>query len=90
MKEDGYFIETSPSGKVLSEGATKRCVHCGGHFIIHPGSGRQRGYCSRCNGILCGASGCMSRCQPFEQWLEQVERGVERQNGRASSGVVLR
>ena len=53
---------------------TLQCCHCSAHWVRQPGSGTLRGYCSRCNAVVCGKQACMETCVPFEQWLESVER----------------
>ena len=67
------------AGGVMVDGVqvaeTLQCVHCGMHWDRIPGSGIQRGFCLKCHGVLCGKPQCMSECKPFEQWLEEVERG---------------
>jgi hypothetical protein len=50
------------------------CRHCQYTMVIVPGSGRRRGWCHRCAGPLCGKQRCMTQCEPFERWLEAVER----------------
>jgi hypothetical protein len=59
-------------------GETLQCCHCGGHWDRVPGSGTLRGFCLKCNGVLCGKEACMTECKPFEKWLEEVERGGDR------------
>ena len=46
---------------------TLQCVHCMQHWMVEPGSGRRRGWCTRCSGPLCGAEECMKNCVPFEK-----------------------
>ncbi len=51
------------------------CVHCGYTWIFQPGSGRRRGFCMRCCGLVCGHKaceevGCVHRHQQFDN-LEQ-------------------
>lgn len=50
-------------------GYTIQCVHCGGHFISRPGSGKKRGYCLACDGITCGKPPCMAHI-PYEAKLD--------------------
>lgn len=57
---------------------TLQCCHCGMHWQRKPGSGTLRGYCMKCNAVLCGKAECMSECRPFEKWLEEVERADRR------------
>jgi hypothetical protein len=65
-----------PAGFVLRDGLTvadtERCVHCGAHWVRMPGSGRLRGWCTRCHGSVCGPRCAV--CVPFEQRLDQAER----------------
>lgn len=69
-----------PSGQILVDNVTVadtlQCVHCGGHWVPRTGSGRVRGYCSRCNGPVCGRKCAV--CVPLERWLDTVERAGER------------
>lgn len=60
-------------GDTVSEVPTLRCVHCGGHWMIRPGSGITRGFCQNCMGPVCGP-GCAD-CVPVELYLENVEKG---------------
>lgn len=73
-RESGYLVVMDPgSDKPILETATVQCVHCGGHWVPQPGSGRVRGFCGRCNGPICGP--CCQSCVPTEQLLENLERG---------------
>lgn len=62
--------------------STLMCRHCQFHMRIVPGSGRQRGWCARCDGPLCGKQACLERCEPFE-------RAIERMEGRLSLAAKL-
>ncbi len=68
----GYIALFGPSGGTV-EGETLQCVHCAYHWQIIPGSGRQRGFCLKCNGPTCGKGKCYE-CMPQEKWLEMMER----------------
>lgn len=71
--EAGLIVVTDPgSDRPLLEVKTLQCVHCGGHWVPKPGSGRVRGWCMNCNGPICGA-GCKD-CVPTEQLLENIEK----------------
>jgi len=72
-KSDGYAVWSKPDGKV-EEKDTTQCVHCGGHWMVDPGSGIQRGYCIKCDGLLCGAKNCVEHCIPLEKMLDVIER----------------
>lgn len=67
----GHIVIVGPEGPTV-ERETLRCVHCGAHWIYQPGSGRQRGWCGRCNGVTCGAEAC-DPCVPAEARLEIME-----------------
>jgi hypothetical protein len=71
-REAGWYTIVDPDGKTI-EGRTYFCVHCGGHFLGHPGSGTLRGFCQHCNGYVCGIQ--CARCQYFEQGIENIEHG---------------
>ena len=63
------------AGTILIDGRdvaiTRQCVHCGDHFVSVRGSGATRGWCTRCNGIVCGPK--CAACVPFEQQLLAME-----------------
>lgn len=73
-KEDGVVIREFDDGKVV-ETPTMQCRHCGQHWIMLPGSGRERGWCTKCMGPLCGKKECMDQCLPFEKRLDLYEAG---------------
>lgn len=50
------------------------CCHCQYAWEVRPGSGKRRGWCARCSGPTCGKRRCETACEPFERWLEMVER----------------
>jgi hypothetical protein len=63
----------------LVEHDTLCCVHCRRHWVVEPGSGIKRGWCRRCGGPTCGAEKCETVCEPFEFWLDEVERKASRE-----------
>jgi hypothetical protein len=72
MKEAGLITYFDPgSDKPLAEVKTACCKHCGGHFPFGPGHTKNRGWCFRCNGPVCGP-GC-AECVPMEAMLEIAE-----------------
>jgi hypothetical protein len=68
----GYAISTGPAGSF--EGDTQNCQHCGMHWLVKPGSGTVRGFCTKCMGLTCGARAC-HECVPMEKRLDLYERG---------------
>jgi hypothetical protein len=75
MFGDGTWTVHKPAGTVIIVQAagptimrdTLQCSHCMVHWTVQPGSGRHRGWCTKCNGPLCGAEKCMRNCVPFEK-----------------------
>lgn len=74
-KPAGHTITTGPFGEVV-HADTLQCCHCSGHFEVIVGSGKERGWCSRCSGYVCGEPLCMAACVPFEKKLENIEAGL--------------
>lgn len=86
-KPAGYTRTTGPFGDVV-DCDTLRCEHCGCHWEVVAGSGRQRGFCNRCAGYVCGAPECMASCVPVGQRLENVEAGRDVLTPRPTQIVV--
>lgn len=82
-RDDGFIFS---GGREI--GATRQCVHCGGHFYSRQGSGIKRGWCMNCNGITCGCDRC-DTCVPFQQWLDNVEKGRPEQWTPATASVLV-
>lgn len=57
----------------IKEADTLQCCHCGGHWIVRPGSGRRRGYCMRCKAVHCGQPGCWE-CRPHQELIDTGSR----------------
>ncbi len=73
-RPDGWTLTTDrQTGETLDETDTLMCVHCQFTWQFRPGSGVERGYCYRCNGVLCGKHSCMISCNPFEAVIEMKE-----------------
>ena len=71
----GYAVAVGPDGK--QEADTLQCGHCGGHFLVRPGSGKLRGHCYVCHKITCGPT-CiipLGACVPQELLCENIEKG---------------
>lgn len=53
-----------------------QCAHCGLTWVHTPGSGRIRGTCGRCLGLVCGPK-CPagSQCKSKHQMIEDLEAG---------------
>lgn len=66
----GYLIGTGNFTTI--ERDTVQCVHCGMHYIVQPGSGKQRGFCLKCMGATCGQAQCHT-CVTIAQRLDMHE-----------------
>ena len=68
----------NPHGGIMLDGVhvadTLTCCHCGYVWIPMRGSGRVRGFCTKCNGVTCGGEKCRT-CLPQEKYLDLVEQG---------------
>ena len=74
-----------PSGHILIDGImvadTRRCSHCGGHYISIKGSGIRRGFCWYCMGETCGSINC-DKCEPLEKKLLAIEKADKERRSR--------
>jgi hypothetical protein len=68
----GVLIITGPDGRAENMD-TVQCAHCGAHWVPEPGSGRERGWCFKHAGPLCGAAQCFTTCASQEQLIERIE-----------------
>ena len=70
--------ENRPDGVIIAGGDeiahTLQCAHCQRHFISMRGSGKLRGFCTKCMAVTCGNANC-NECVPFEKKLEAFEKG---------------
>ena len=72
LKPHGTLITTPWDGPEVHQD-TIQCVHCYRHWVYKPGSGKTRGFCTRCNGFVCGPK--CAECVPKEAKLENIEAG---------------
>ena len=72
----GYFSTFNSNGRKV-EGETRMCAHCQFKWQYSPGSGVRRGFCKRCNGLLCGQDLCMKYCIPYMSRIESMEKGLK-------------
>lgn len=80
MAGDKKFTATKPNGwQQISdpllgnqEWDSLQCVHCGYHWRLIPGSRKQRGWCSKCSGPVCGPR--CAECMPVEKQLDLAEK----------------
>ncbi len=60
------------SGKEIAVFKSMKCLHCGFHWDVIPGSGRKRGWCQNCNGPTCGSPAC-DPCVHYMQKIDNME-----------------
>lgn len=70
IRPNGLVIVQGGDGRTF-EADTRMCCHCGKHWLVQPGSGNVRGFCGKCNAMICGP-GCLE-CVPLEKQLEILE-----------------
>jgi hypothetical protein len=73
-KQSGTLYSQLPDVDKDEAIVTVMCAHCGRHWPFRPGSGKRRGFCTRCYGYTCGNPRC-DNCIPLEQNLELMEDG---------------
>jgi hypothetical protein len=72
----GILISTPLDGGPPTTIVTVSCIHCAYTWLYRPGSGKRRGWCMKCHGILCGRPHCVAMgCVHREQLLENIEAG---------------
>ena len=79
-KPSNYFVTSrrTPMGTMIKvEGEMRMCAHCSVRWEYRPGSGIRRGYCKRCNGLLCGKGLCMRYCIPYMSKIDAIEKGLK-------------
>lgn len=74
-KPSSYFSTFDPKLNKKIEGETRMCAHCQMKWLYKMGSGKRRGFCKRCNGLLCGKDLCMRYCIPYIDKIEAIEKG---------------
>lgn len=83
--------ENKPAGGIIINGQeiahTLQCVHCGIHFVSIRGSGKKRGYCRACNGVLCGSKKCFEHI-PYKVKVEY--RSALKRNREATIKEILK
>lgn len=74
--KSGTLISTPADGGPVVVSDTVSCVHCAFTWQFIPGSGRRRGWCMKCHGIVCGRPACVALgCVHREQLLDNIEAG---------------
>jgi hypothetical protein len=74
LKPHGVHIITDPAVAREIQADYHACVHCGCVWVVQPGSGKIRGFCSNCNGFICGPK-CADCQGPLEKRLDLFEAG---------------
>lgn len=54
-----------------------KCVHCGYRWLHGQKTGHIRGFCTNCNGLVCGRACCVTQgCVSEQQRLDNMEAGL--------------
>lgn len=72
LRPHGNVMIVTAAGSISRD--TLRCCHCQRSWIVAPGSGRKRGFCTKCAGPTCGSHDCQT-CLPAEKRIELYEQG---------------
>lgn len=96
-KAAGYFETHNGQGYKI-EGEVRQCVHCQFLWEYKPGSGTRRGYCMKCQGLMCARPECIAQqkqmtgnnydCITVEEYNNRVRAYVEKNKrlpGRADA-----
>lgn len=64
------------AGRGIFETATYTCGHCQAQVVMNPERTRERGYCRRCQHVICDGCGVVMaqtlECRPFQKWADEV------------------
>lgn len=69
----GTIIINDPDLPSETQSSTMQCCHCGKHWDVQVGSGKKRGWCTKCSGPTCGHPICMKYCYPQEKQHDDRE-----------------
>lgn len=75
LRSHGTILIADPDRPHEVQRDTLQCCHCQRVWVVHPGSGRRRGFCLKCNGPTCGAESC-GECVPIGKRIELFEQGL--------------
>lgn len=64
---------TAPEG-ALAEAATFTCCHCQAVVVVNRKRTRPRGYCAKCDHLVCDNPICSKECMPFAKILDVAEK----------------
>ncbi len=86
-KPSGYTVTYDRDGRKM-EGETRQCVHCQFIWVYQPGSGTRRGYCTKCQGLICARQECIAEqkrltgnnfdCFPFEEMVKLQMNDIDK------------
>lgn len=74
LKPAGVGIVSDPARPREEQSDYRQCVHCQTVWKVEPGSGKMRGFCTKCNGSVCGP-GCAECNGSFLKMCEDLEAG---------------
>ena len=75
--DGGVIVSTPLDSDKKTESPMMCCIHCGIHWAPRPGSGTRRGFCTRCNGFVCGRAACVAwGCFDRDRVCDNIEAGL--------------
>lgn len=69
-------------GGTLFEADAFTCCHCSAIVVKNPARVRPRGYCAKCDHVVCDNPICNTECNPVAKLLDQAREHVEKFIGR--------
>lgn len=84
----GELISTPYEGGPAQHHDIVQCCHCQRVWVYQRGSGIERGWCMRCNGITCGSHDC-DVCVPAEQMLASMGAGMDYATARKHRPIAV-
>lgn len=78
------------AGRSFFESATFTCSHCETVVVMNPDRSRQRGYCKKCDHLICDTCETVKvqtgKCYPFKAMVQDILNGIDR--GRDPTEVI--
>lgn len=71
----GVLVSRAYDGGAEQQIDVVQCAHCQRIWAYQAGSGRKRGWCTRCNAMTCGSDDC-DICVPWQQLLANMAAGM--------------
>lgn len=82
------------AGSTLFECAVYTCSHCEAGVLVDPRRQRERGYCPKCEHVICDRCNAVraangGECKTFKQVIEEVQERVAREEQAQGGSIIL-